>query len=83
MQKYVTAAQKLVDAGAMTERADCGEALTGMLDEALALSDELMSFQEVRDWLYISATVPFIIYLTEIAREERGRHPARAQAPTD
>ncbi|KAL1696494.1 apoptosis-antagonizing transcription factor [Schizophyllum commune] len=46
LQKSVTAAQKLVDAGTMTERADCGEALTGMLDEALALSDELMSFQE-------------------------------------
>ncbi|KAL1667889.1 apoptosis-antagonizing transcription factor [Schizophyllum commune] len=46
LQKSVTAAQKLVDAGTITERADCGEALTGMLDEALVLSDELMSFQE-------------------------------------
>ncbi|KAL1731129.1 apoptosis-antagonizing transcription factor [Schizophyllum commune] len=46
LQKSVTAAQKLVDAGTITERADCGDALTGMLDEALALSDELMSFQE-------------------------------------
>ncbi|KAI4523943.1 TRAUB-domain-containing protein [Schizophyllum commune Loenen D] len=46
LQKSVTAAQRLVDAGAITDRADCGNALTGMLDEALALSDELMSFQE-------------------------------------
>ncbi|KAI5894888.1 TRAUB-domain-containing protein [Schizophyllum commune H4-8] len=46
LQKSVTAAQKLVDAGSIVEREDCGAALTGMLDEALALSDELMSFQE-------------------------------------
>ncbi|KAL1746809.1 apoptosis-antagonizing transcription factor [Schizophyllum fasciatum] len=46
LQKSVTAAQRVVDVGDVAERADCKEALTQMLDEALLLSDELLSFQE-------------------------------------